>query len=196
MPDYERYKKPEFSSKGDRNRQIKGFIEQGLIPMLPFEHAVLWEQLRQASIDRDVLSQLMAEALDQSSETWHDNAPVEVLNDSSTNLYDRARNVGKALKHSLLIESPGHDYPRVTIGSVVYVSFNGGDPEPIFISGSLRELPNHLHPDITVATLASPLGQAIFGKTDGKTAKYEVNGRQITVTIHAIDQDSGEALAS
>lgn len=169
------------------NESIVDAIEQQQFPLLPFEIQSLqirWEEFAEKQKE---LGAIMREAMSESSETWHDNAPADaVMNDSKT-LTTRALAVARLLGHSHELEYPKGSQP-VTLGSIVGIQFRG-DPEVenYLLTGAVREIPEqiagNLPSETEAVTLSSPMGEALFGSSIGEDVSYYANSREIAVKV-------------
>jgi transcription elongation factor GreA len=66
-------------------------------------------------------------------------------------------------------------------GTIVTVRWDGDDDEETFLIGS-REMAKTA--DVQVYSKDSPLGKALYGKSEGESAEYETpNGKRLTVTL-------------
>lgn len=104
------------------------------------------------------------EAVNQSSETWHDNAPFDAVRDKQSILaMERARLIEIRIG-ARVIDSP-HRHTRIAMGHRVVL--RGPSTLRIFVGGdwSGREQVG----EYRVATAGSPIGQALLGRRVGDT---------------------------
>lgn len=187
----------ESSPEGMRNQQIIEAIEKGFTPLLPFEIDLLSEQIHHYKKAQVGLGRQLGEAMEQTSETWHDNAPADAINAQSILLSRQAETT-----IGILDSAKGFDYPslgekRVTLGSLVEILYEGDDePEIIYITGTTNniQLVNDytdadFPEEIDTATLSSPLGRSLLSAVEGDVRSYTVNGRIHTVMIRAVLQE-------
>jgi transcription elongation GreA/GreB family factor len=183
-----------------RNEIIKALLSEGKVPLLPFEHALLGEQLEQHTADQKVLGRLIFEAMEQSSETWHDNAPADAINHESRTLSKRADVTLSALRDGEALPYPTEEDPRVTLGSLVGIEFSAGeDIEYVLLTGFCREIPTefqqHLPADTAPITINSPLGGALFDAAPEDAVSYTLaNGRSVTVRVAKLHQFSPDTI--
>jgi transcription elongation GreA/GreB family factor len=183
---------------GTRNERIQESIDNEHIPILPFELVTAKAALEGHVKEQRLLSKKLEEAMQQSSETWHDNAPAEAISNDSIILAGSAERAIKLIRDGD-IYGYEHDDEVITLGSLVGVKY-GDDPEIVemFITGVSRELPDeHLldgkidtDREVICVTLSSPVGQAIFNKKVGDKVDISVNGRKIKITIVDVVQYS------
>jgi transcription elongation GreA/GreB family factor len=176
-----------------RNEQIKGFLRDGKIPMLPFEAIIHEERLGLLKEKQGSLSVLLRAAMEESSETWHDNAPADAIADESKIISAKAHRTLAAQFHSEIIPYPSQSIEEATIGSLIAVTFSGDiEQESILLTGSVRELhrevARHLPDNTNCATIESPLGEALFDSKPGDLVSYRVNGREVQVQVVQIVQ--------
>ena len=177
----------------DRNQEVLELIAANKIPILPFEKAELEKKLSGYVEDQTALGKMLGEAMRESSETWHDNAPADALNSASVNLSQQARGLLDTLRRVHVYDYPHEAYRKVTVGSLVYVSFDPDEPlEPVYLVGTSREvgdseildLPEGVH----VVTPNSPIGSALFGMLPHTDVVYTVNGRDILIGVGQVLQ--------
>lgn len=138
--------------------------------------------------------------MDQSSETWHDNAPMDILSADSRILSERARHAADALEGTIKFDYPNRDEITATLGSIVTYHFieDPDEIETVYIAGRARELPTDimsqvgattLGGELGVVTLASPLGRALLGRVTDDVVRYNVSDRrEMTVLIIGVEQ--------
>lgn len=179
-----------------RNDAIKDCIEKSQIPILPFELELARSAMARHVADQRTLSEKMGEAMNQSSETWHDNAPAEAITHESKTLAERAMRTAAILNEGAVFEYETTETDTVTLGSVVGVRYGKSAAiDTLVLTGATRALTPELQHEVAlpedaeIITLASPIGNAIFNKHVGDVAGFTTpNGREINVTIVSIDQ--------
>jgi len=136
---------------------------------------------RIARIEQDLrdMAPDIQEALDQSSETWHDNAPFEALRDKRSNLLQEITYIKTVLASSTKVvprAKPG----TVGVGSVVRVrNARTGQVFSYYIAGDWTLRTGETHDGAVVISRGSPLGAALLGKRPGDTA--ELGSMMLTV---------------
>lgn len=164
---------------------VKEILSKGLIPLLDLEKASIVRQLEDMSVTQAELGRLLGDAMQQSSETWHDNAPADAVNQESRALEGRAKSLLTILRNSIDISAPSNAETAITVGSHVVVQFDGDDQDThFFLSGAVRdlELPEALS-ECEVVTVSSPIGSTLLGKSAGETASY-TGPRDRAIIIH------------
>lgn len=162
-------------------------------PFLPFELKMLEDKHEAHKVEQADLGASMTEAMQQTSETWHDNGAADALNSASRALGYRADVVIRGIRNGVEIPYPNSEDLQVTMGSMVEVVFPGDeDCYPHFITGMLREVPDTIMdslPEHTeIVTVGSPFGKAILGSKAEDTCTFYVGSRKISVQIASIRQ--------
>jgi transcription elongation factor GreA len=94
------------------------------------------------------------------------------------------------LEQAEIIPDEAGDTDVVRVGSIVTVAYDADDEESYFL-GSIEERDT----EVEVMSPTSPLGQALLAVPDGEATRparegddvsYEVNGRDVTVTVTEI----------
>lgn len=175
-----------------RNDILRQHIAEGKIPLLPFELEILRKRLSTLGAEQKTRGRLMQEARTQSSETWHDNAPADALTAQSQTATEQIIGISQTIDVSVEVEYPQDSEPAATLGSLVFVRFDGSDVVPVFISGSVRDVIDidmlTIPDDSEIMTLQSPLGSAMLDAKEGDMVTYEVRGRSMSVEIGEILQ--------
>lgn len=177
----------------ERNERILKTIELNRVPLLPFEHKLAENALQHYIIAQNRLGNLLKESMNQTSETWHDNAPADAINNDSKML----ANVAKDTMH-ILNESDIYDYEdttvdSVTLGSLVSTHYDNGKQVAFFITGTTRDLEEYQDKipktGSRVVTVYSPIGRALLGAKVNYSVKFQApNGRDITIHVDNIRQ--------
>lgn len=140
---------------------------------------------RIAELEREIL-ELGPEfhtALNQSTETWHDNAPFDALREKQALLEAELQGLKLVLqKASVTVPKPKKGI--VSIGSRVRVSLKG-KIQQYFLTGHWSYRLGKEIDKAMVITCQSPLGQAILGKKPKETVTLAHNGQ--TLEIAAIE---------
>lgn len=180
--------------RNNNSSEIKKIINEGYTPVLRFEERVLRAELGRLGLEQDGLSRLLGEAMEQSSETWHDNAPADAVNYQSKLLAGQAETIIGDLKRAVAVDYPRQGTETATLGSIVSVTY-GRDYEvsDMLIAGLCRKLPKLTEKapfgdEVEVATIRSPLGAAVLGLAMGDSVTYDANGRKITVVVSKVQQ--------
>lgn len=174
------------------NERLKDLIADGITPILPFEVDVVRERFELFAAEQARLGHQLGEAMRQSSETWHDNAPADVINLQAGNLSTRAKKLTQNFGQTVEVEYPplGLD---VTIGSIVGLVFEGqSEVEYVLITGLVDEVPGSIRETLPIGTMVvtiqSPIGRALLGAKNGEMVNYKVRDRNMSVIIMSKDQ--------
>lgn len=181
-----------------RNQLIKKLLNDGLHPLLPFEESVLGGRLEEHTQSQRELSELFSQSMQQSSETWHDNAPADVIKNDARVLSERAGFITNALHYGRALPYPEDAEDHVTLGSLIGVRYGKATViDYMFLAGRCREVPEEVASvfpsDTVVTTLTTPIGAALFDATVGEDVSFVANGRTIHVSIAELLQFNPEA---
>lgn len=181
---------PEFGVFKSRNEVIRGALLDGKIPMLAFEQRQLEVELLGHTATQNELSKLLGEAMQATSETWHDNAQADAITMQSGILVQQANGVLSSLKHRFLIPYEHDEKDKVSIGALVHIMI-GVSPVTILVTGRTRSLPEGvvalLGEETDAVNVQSPIGAAIFDQPEGTVASYRVGERELQVSIVSIE---------
>lgn len=161
-----------------RNKKILQIIKDGGVPVLSFEAESLINQIEAYKAKQSHLSGLLAEAMSQSSETWHDNAPAEVLVCESRVLSDFAKRDFDVLNKLVVFEPPDFK-DEISLGSVCTIEYlDDKKIINIFIVGISASIPEQIYrmlPKETVAvSIDSPIAKALIGESPGEKIYFRV----------------------
>ncbi len=150
--------------------------------LLPHELEALRKAISRMSGEQGELGILLAEAMDQSSETFHDNAPQEVIVAESIVLAKRAEPYIRALGKLQVVQYPLADSTLVTIGKRVNLRLNAAEFSVDVVGASwLYEEANEENVDI--ASYDSPIAKVVLGKSPGELIKTAINDKQTDIEI-------------
>ena len=184
------YTSPEFETAQSRNETIRQAIAEGRVPMLPFEQRELEVELLGHTATQQELSKLLGEAMNTTSETWHDNAQADAVTMQSTVLVKQASGVLSALKNRFIVPYEHDEKDKVSIGALVHILI-GNSPETVFITGQRRSVPKDIAQvvgeDTMPISMQSPIGTAIFDKGEGAVASYKVVERELHITVVGVE---------
>lgn len=191
-----------------RHERVINTILSGATPVLAFEVDVAQSAFQGLVKEQIGLGKALGEAMSQSSETWHDNAPADAVVHASSLVAVRAKRVGSLINNGVVIEYPALDEQIATLGTVVRYHFEGDDEiESILITGATRTLPDEIVESVglaegeslSAATVSSPLVASLLGKTAGETVSINPTGRRTLTYIideiiqfNPIDQSSAD----
>lgn len=123
---------------------------------------------RIAAIEREILKMGPAfhEALNQTSETWHDNAPFDALREKQAVLAAELQNLKEALGKSAP-SLPHADGRKVTIGSRVHLQDASRKSHHYLLAGHWTYRLGEFVDNHMVISCQSPLGSSLLGKKIG-----------------------------
>lgn len=119
------------------------------------------------------------EVFNQSSETWHDNAPFDALRDRQSLLDAELQNLRRKLRDSLP-NVPSQIRDKVGIGAVVTLD-NG---KAYFIAGDWTPHAGTMCHDAIVMSRQAPLAQSLLGKRKGDGVAIGGHQRQIAAILY------------
>lgn len=108
------------------------------------------------------------DVFNQSSETWHDNAPFDALRDKQSVLFAEYSNL-RTVRQKARLYTPNNDNSVVSIGKYVNIG-----QKRFRISGDWTQDAGKTHNDTTTVSRQSPLAQEIIGKPIGTPTKYGI----------------------
>ena len=134
-----------------------------------------WARQRIAELDAEIqaLGPEFYDVFNQSSETWHDNAPFDALRDRQSVL-DAERHQLKAILRNSLPSVPKQPKGRVGIGA--RVSLDTG--RKYFIAGDWTPYVGQMRDDAVVVSRNAPLAQELLSKKIGDGVRI---GKQVSV---------------
>lgn len=161
-------------------------IVEGGFYALPHEIAFLRKATEQVLGRKQSVADVIGESMDQSSETFHDNAPAEAVHGELYALDHRHLALSVAERNLTLFDYPEPGFELATLGSRVGCLILG-DHFQLDITGNL---PITLEPDGDVETgsVSAPMPQSLLGHGVGETAEATIHDRVIEITITDIDQ--------
>lgn len=140
-----------------------------------------WAKARIAELEQEIqqLGPEFYDVFNQSSETWHDNAPFDALRDRQAVLFAEVSNLKGILRDSLP-STPKPKKGTVGIGSVVTLE-HGGATKKLLIAGDWTPHSGKSIDGIMVVSKLSPIGIELIGqKIDKKTARGSIVGLELS----------------
>ncbi|MCL5076684.1 MAG: transcription elongation factor GreA [Actinobacteria bacterium] len=107
-----------------------------------------------------------------------ENGDYHAAKDTQGKMEARIRQIQALLSSAEIVEEEEQS-ETVTTGSIVHLRYDGDDELEQYLIGSIEEK----RPGVSVISPASPLGQAILGKTEGQVVEYESPGGVLRVEI-------------
>jgi transcription elongation GreA/GreB family factor len=118
-------------------------------------------------------------ALNESNETWHDNAPFDALRDEQALLVADMQNL-KEILFKAALTVPKARAGHVGIGHRVSVEQNG-KTHHYFLAGHWARRIGHVYGGALVISCVSPLGQVLLGAKVGDTVTVPTNKRELRI---------------
>ena len=121
----------------------------------------IWLDTRIAELEQEIqaLGPEFYDVFNQSSETWHDNAPFDALRERQDVLNAELSKL-KQIRFASLPSIPKSKKDIVGVGSRVTLSTG----RTLTLAGHWTHRAGHAHDDTTIVSIESPIGTAIFGK--------------------------------
>lgn len=155
--------------------------------ILPHEIFMLKEKLGSFATEQMRNADLKREAMEQSSETWHDNAPMDAANSAQVALNSRVQPFLHLWMNHLVVDYVPQDTPAVWLGSRARISM-GTDEFSVDIVGMQGLYVPRGIDDPEVVSYFAPLGQSLLSLKVGDVGSYAVRGSLLEVTVLDIDQ--------
>lgn len=120
---------------------------------------------------------LAGEALQQSSETWHDNAPLDVARQTGELASKKLREVQDILSSSTIVDRIPIHPQTVSIGAKVTFSIDGDNEQSYIIGGYQTEIPWRV-------SYNAPIIRPLIGKRVGDIIEnVPMGNRQVEIEI-------------
>lgn len=158
---------------------------------LPHEVRLMEAQIGAIRDSRSELADHIEDAMSQSSETWHDNAPADALFGEMYQLDSRESGLIRASRNLIRLAYPTHDVEFATIGSRVLCSIAGSE----FLLDLTGNIPlsgqGHRDDyDVERGSLVAPMPQSLLGAHENTTRSANINDRVIDIKVISIDQEA------
>ena len=112
-----------------------------------------------------------------------ENGDYHAAKDAQGKMEARVRQLQHMLEDAVIVDSSTHEAGVVTAGVVVELRYDGDDETERFLVGSIEEKGE----DVSVVSPASPLGQALLGRSVGDKVEYKApNDRAFVVQIVSV----------
>lgn len=111
-----------------------------------------------------------------------ENADYHAAREDQGRMELRIRQLTQLLDQARIIQG-GDSSGRVTNGSIVSLRYEGDDEVERYLVGSIEERRD----DLPVISPASPLGQALMGRSTGEKVDYDAPRATLTVEILAVE---------
>jgi transcription elongation factor GreA len=112
-----------------------------------------------------------------------ENGDYHAAKDAQGKMEARVRQLQRMLEDAVIVDSSTHEAGVVTAGVVVELRYDGDEETERFLVGSIEEKGE----DVSVVSPASPLGQALLGRSVGDKVEYVApNDRVFVVQIVSV----------
>lgn len=128
----------------------------------------MWAKARIAELEKEIqdLGPEFYDVFNQSSETWHDNAPFDALRDRQSVLDAESQQLKRILRNSLP-GIPGLSADVVGVGSEVVMEDEAGIRKYYFIAGDWTPLAGQMKGRAMVVSRNAPLATVLLDKRIG-----------------------------
>lgn len=174
-----------------RNMMVIEAIKSGRNPVMEYELDSLNQKFSFYVQEQKKLAKQLQEAMSQSSETWHDNGPAEVIIAESEILSQSAEQLSEFIAKSFIISG---EAPRgqISLGSVCKVLYVDEEEEVICIAGVTSVIPDevkNVFADIQAVSVKSPMALHLLGKTKGNRVSFSISSgaRSLAQNVVIID---------
>jgi transcription elongation GreA/GreB family factor len=132
-----------------------------------------WAKTRIAQLEKEIqaLGPAFYDVFNQSSETWHDNAPFDALRDHQSMLDAELQSL-RAVLRSSLPSVPKQKRSVVGIGSAVTLKDAKGVHRRYIIAGDWTYRAGQTTDDATVISREAPLARELVGKKIGAISRF------------------------
>lgn len=145
--------------------------------LFPDEYQVFLNEITQLEVAFKDAWKLVWEAMQQSSETWHDNAPMDVAKLSGELASRKLAEVQVILNQSQIVRIVS-DEGIVSMGKTVSLLVDGNNVT--YTIGGYQT------PIEWRVSYNAPLIRAILGKEEGEVVYFDLNGKNIEIEILGI----------
>ncbi len=154
--------------------------ETGVIYMTKDDYDSLKEQLLIKKQELDEASKSIWEATQQSSETWHDNAPFDIAVEKTDFLNKQYIQLLRTFERAVVIQTPSNT-EKIVLWTKVDLLINFDIKQTYVLSG-ISDLKN------SKISVSSPLWQSILWRQEWDETQYFVWNKAINVKILKILQ--------
>ena len=150
--------------------------------MIILDEDKTWARERVAELEQQIqaLGPEFYDVFNQSSETWHDNAPFDALRDRQSVLDAELQRLRSVLRNSLP-SVPKQKKGTVGIGSSVELIQKGGNGKKYYVAGDWTPHAGQEVDGIIKISTQSPLAQQLLGKKPGDMVR--VGRKEYTVEL-------------
>lgn len=145
------------------------------------EIRIITEQLESARLTK-------GQTFSDDTNSWHDNAAYDAAKLTVDGLQYQLSSLKKELSEVTLI-SPHGDADRVDIGDVVVLYNKAFDDRfKVLLTANYKSNIGDDDDEISIISINSPIGEAIFGKKKGDSVSYRVGDRNFEVCIEGFEK--------
>lgn len=139
-----------------------------------------WAMARIAALDEDIqaLGPEFHDVFNQSSETWHDNAPFDALRDRQSVLDAERQQLKHVLRRALPAVPPQRP-GRIGVGSLAEVVDEKERIARYFVAGDWTARAGQLYDGAIIMSARAPLASLLMGKKRGELIYFR--GRKIQI---------------
>ncbi len=149
------------------------YIQQSQLYVLDEDKKWALQRIRQLDQEIVSLGPEFNEVLNQSSETWHDNAPFDALRDKQAALASELQQI-KYVLNNTAPSIPSQVKSRIGIGARVTVyNKDLNKAELFFIAGDWTARSGEVIDGAKVISAKAPLARALIGKTTGEEVAFK-----------------------
>lgn len=134
-----------------------------------------WARARIAELEAEILAlgPEFRDAFTQTSETWHDNAPFEIVRDRQSVLSAERQYLVGLLRRSA-VSVPKQKRGVVGIGSIVTLQNKKGQLQRFKIAGDWTPHAGKIIDDVMTASRVAPIARTLLGKKVGTVTPFGV----------------------
>lgn len=169
--------------------------DEHVVYLLPHEFDLMAERFRLLEEKHEVVAEIFAEAMGQSSESWHDNAPADAARDEAGTISWEVRQLAYIARNHQIVNFPEPESVIASIGSRVTLAIGSGEPFSIDIIGVSLFGRNVEDPDqdVDLVTYKAPLAHSVLGHKAGEIVPAQIGGNEVVLTLLEVDQKAQSA---
>lgn len=165
--------------------------------ILPHERVLLIERLQLGTAENAQAAIDMANAIENGN-VWHDNSEYDEAIERMKSIDSRFGHLADLTRNATVIAYPPQDEASIALGSLVALRTSGDRFSVVIVGqnfvGSERyldawEQEGNDRDDLSVTAVGAPLGAVLLGRRDTDVVSYEVEGREFSATVDAVDQN-------
>lgn len=158
------------------------------VEMLPHERAWLDSEYNRLCEIQGNLGEMLGSSMLEGAETFHDNAPMEVIRDEQNhNIFPYAMRIMRMARNSVIRPYPDVNEQSIVPGTTVDLLWPGETKDETFAIVYLGFAGVYKESAVQPVSREADLGKLLLGSKSGDVTG-EINGREITVHVSRIDQ--------